>query len=284
MKRETLLLMSTILLVAGFNSLALAQEQTELEHPVIKPLPGATLKEKFSKKENFSAKTFRIKEDNKTQNVEKKGQYWRLRYEFIGADGQVDRSKSRVEVIENYIAAVLERGGKVENKGSNYLVFSVPRKDGGLSWAYVNATSGSYLIEIIDEKPLERVLTFGADELKLALDAEGRVAVYGINFEIDKADLQLGAEEVISEIVKLMQMYPELKIEIQGHTDNTGTAQHNLELSNRRADTVMKFMTLYGIEASRLVAKGYGQAQPLASNDTEEGRAQNRRVELVKIQ
>ena len=80
-----------------------------------------------------------------------------------------------------------------------------------------------------------------------------------------------------------MKLYPELKIEIQGHTDNTGSADHNLKLSTERAETVKEFMQLYGIESIRLVSKGFGMIKPIESNDSEEGRAKNRRVELVKM-
>jgi outer membrane protein OmpA-like peptidoglycan-associated protein len=119
--------------------------------------------------------------------------------------------------------------------------------------------------------------------MKRALDEEGRVAVYGIYFDIDKATLELGAEKVLIEMVKLMKNYSDLKIEIQGHTDNSGPAAHNLDLSKRRAETVKKFLLAYGIETPRMVAKGYGEEKPVAPNDTEAGRAQNRRVELVKL-
>ena len=88
--------------------------------------------------------------------------------------------------------------------------------------------------------------------------------------------------ELLAEIVKLMLLYPELSLEIQGHTDNQGTAEHNLDLSRRRADTVRRFILLFGVGESRLVSEGYGLTRPVAPNDTEEGRAKNRRVELVK--
>ena len=112
---------------------------------------------------------------------------------------------------------------------------------------------------------------------------EGNVAIYGINFDIDRATLKVGAEKVLIEMVKLMKNNPDLKIEIQGHTDNTGAADHNLDLSGRRAETVKKFLLAYGIEAPRMVVKGYGEEKPVATNDTEDGRAMNRRVELKKI-
>ena len=138
-------------------------------------------------------------------------------------------------------------------------------------------------MKIVDEKSLKTVLDFGAEELKKALDTHGHIAVYGINFLVNSDSLQVGAAKILEEFARLMILYPDLKIEIQGHTDNTGAAVHNLKLSNRRAQTVLKFILLYGIDPTRILAKGYGMTKPVDTNDTNEGRAKNRRVELLKI-
>jgi len=269
-----------IICSGGFSVLS---SQDKLEHPVIKPMPGALLQERSSNREDFSTYQFRLKVGNSSKNVEKGGQFWNLRYVIQDAGGNIDRSTSVTEIIENYRAATREKGGEIHNKGSNSLVFSIPRKDGGTSWAKLVGSAGRYVLYIIDEKPLDPVLSFGVDELKKALDVHGRVSVYGINFAVDKAVLELGAEDMIKEFVKLMQLYPELKIEIQGHTDNTGSAQHNLQLSNKRAEAVKQYMLLFGVDPSRTISKGYGMTQPIEDNSTEKGRAKNRRVELVKI-
>ena len=126
-------------------------------------------------------------------------------------------------------------------------------------------------------------MSFGAEQMKKALDEEGHVAVYGIHFDTDKATLKLGAEKVLIEMVRLMKNYPSLKIEIQGHTDNTGSPEHNLDLSKRRAETVKKFLLTYGVPGDHMIPEGYGEGKPVESNETEEGRTKNRRVELVKI-
>ncbi|MFC2158342.1 OmpA family protein [Acidobacteriota bacterium] len=271
------------LLIMGCVGISLLAGQDKLEHPVIKPMPGALLTERSSNREDFSTYQFRMKVGNSTKNVEKGGQFWTLRYEIRDAGGSIDRGTSITEIIENHVAATREKGGEIHNRGNNSLVFSIPWEGGGTSWASLVGSAGRYVLYIIDEKSLAPVLSFGAEELKVALDAEGRVAVYGINFAVDKAVLELGAEDVIKEIVKLMLLYPELKIEIQGHTDNTGSAQHNLQLSNRRAEAVKQYMLLFGVGSASLISKGYGMTQPIADNGTEEGRAKNRRVELVKI-
>ncbi len=283
MKKIALSTLLSIFLIMSSLSVSAFQDKEKLEHPVIKPMPGSSLIERSSRHESYFSLKLLAKEGGKKVNKEVSGEYWRLRYEILDSSGEKIMSVSRGEIIGNYISAALEKGGTEHSKGSNFLVFSVPRKDGGITWAKMVASSGEYTLEIIDEKPLVPVLSFGAEELKKALDAEGRIAVYGINFAVDSDRLQLGAEKVLSEFVKLMSLYPDLEIEIQGHTDNTGTAQHNLDLSGKRAETVKQFIVLYGIESSRLVSKGYGLTNPIESNDTEEGRAKNRRVELMKI-
>lgn len=283
MKKIALTTLFSILLIMSSLSVLAFQESEKLEHPVIKPMPGANLIERSSRHESYSTLTIRVVEGGMRVSKDVSGEYWRLRYEMLDSNGEKIKSVSKGEIIGNYISAALEKGGTEHSKGSNSLVFSVPRKDGGTTWVKLIIASADYTLEIIDEKPLVPVLSFGAEELKKALDSEGRIAVYGINFAVDSDRLQLGAEKVLSEFVKLMSLYPDLEIEIQGHTDNTGAAQHNLDLSGKRAESVKKFIMLFGIESSRLVSKGYGLTKPIESNDTEEGRAKNRRVELVKI-
>ncbi len=283
MKKITLAVLLSIFLIMSSLTVLAFQENEKPEHPVIKPMPGANLIERSSRHESYFTISLRVNEGGMRVTKKVSGEYWRLRYEMLDSSGEKIKSVSKGEIIGNYISAALEKGGKEHSKGSNSLVFSVPRKDGGITWAKLIIASADYTLEIIDEKPLVPVLSFGAEELKKVLDSEGRIAVYGINFAVDSDRLQLGAEKVLAEFVKLMTLYPDLKIEIQGHTDNTGAAQHNLDLSGRRAETVKKIMVLYGIESSRLVSKGFGLTKPIESNDTEEGRAKNRRVELVKI-
>ncbi len=283
MKKIALTTLISIFLIMSSLSVLAFQDNEKLEHPVIKPMPGANLIERSSKHESYFTLTIRVVEGGMRVSKDVSGEYWRLRYELLDSNGVKIKSVSRGEIIGNYVSAALEKGGREHSKGSNSLVFSIPRKDGGTTWAKLIIASADYTLHIIDEKPLVPVLSFGAEELKKALDAEGRVAVYGINFAVDSDRLQLGAEKVLSEFVKLMTLYPDLKIEIQGHTDNTGAAQHNLELSGRRAESVKNFIVLFGVESSRLVSKGYGMTNPIETNDTEEGRAKNRRVELMKI-
>jgi outer membrane protein OmpA-like peptidoglycan-associated protein len=110
-----------------------------------------------------------------------------------------------------------------------------------------------------------------------------KIVTHGINFDINKADIKPESMGTINAIVGILKSNPELKFEIQGHTDNSGVAANNLTLSQKRADEVKKQITALGIDAARLTTKGYGDTKPISDNGTPEGKANNRRVEFVKI-
>ena len=130
---------------------------------------------------------------------------------------------------------------------------------------------------------MEQSLGFlDASQMKEALDRDGRVALH-VNFDTDKATLREDAHPVIAEVAKLLGQDPELRLSIEGHTDNTGGAEHNQALSTARARAVLGALVGLGIDPARLQSRGFGQDKPVADNATPEGRAGNRRVELVRL-
>lgn len=120
-----------------------------------------------------------------------------------------------------------------------------------------------------------------AVQMKKDIDANGK-AILNINFDTDKSDLLPDGKKVVDEIFTLMKNNPDLKIAIEGHTDNAGSGEHNKKLSADRANTILRSLTGRGIAASRLTAAGFGAERPLVANDSKENMAKNRRVELVK--
>lgn len=114
------------------------------------------------------------------------------------------------------------------------------------------------------------------------LVTETRIITHGILFDVDKADIKPQSMGTLNQICQLMKDHPDFNYEIGGHTDNTGTAEHNMELSQQRAEAVKKQLVSMGIDAGRLTTKGYGDTQPIQDNATGEGHANNRRVEFVK--
>ena len=114
------------------------------------------------------------------------------------------------------------------------------------------------------------------------LDAFGRARVYGINFDIDSDKLRPESKPTLDKIASILKLKKEWKLTIEGHTDSTATAEHNQALSERRAASVKAYLQAAGVDAARLKTAGFGATKPIAPNDNELGRAQNRRVELVK--
>ncbi len=114
------------------------------------------------------------------------------------------------------------------------------------------------------------------------LAAEGHVRIYGINFDVDSDHLRADAKPAVDELLDALKANPAWHVSIEGHTDATGGAAHNLDLSQRRAAAVKAALVAAGIAADRMGTAGFGQAKPVASNDTGIGRARNRRVEIVK--
>ena len=223
------------------------------------------------------------------------------------------KGRSHAEIFANYLGAVKKAGfqttftckeqecfldGKASNNsafcgdrsigtlpsaGSRYLAAKLPRKDGDVHIAvhvYEHFTDLHY----VTVKPMETGLVkVDAKALKAGIEVDGHVAVYGIDFDTGKAELKPGSAPVIAEIVKLLKADPTLKLHVVGHTDSVGAFDGNLGLSRRRAESVVKELTArQGIAASRLRPDGVGSLVPLSTNDIGEGRAKNRRVDLVK--
>jgi len=137
---------------------------------------------------------------------------------------------------------------------------------------------------VVDMKPMEAgLITVDAAALAGDIARTGHVAVYGIYFDTGKAEVKPESDATLKEIAKLLQQDPKLKLHVVGHTDNVGEIAMNMDLSRRRGNAVVQALTSkHGIAAARLRADGVGPLTPVASNDTEEGRSKNRRVELVK--
>lgn len=139
-------------------------------------------------------------------------------------------------------------------------------------------------VDFIEVKPMETgLVVVNADALAKDIAKTGHVAIYGIYFDFDKADVKPESDPVLKEIAKLLQQNPKLKLYVVGHTDNVGDLTYNMKLSQARAGAVVEeLVSKYGVDAKRLKAHGVGPLSPVVSNNTEEGRAKNRRVELVE--
>lgn len=140
------------------------------------------------------------------------------------------------------------------------------------------------MVDIIEAKDREKkMVTVDAGAMAKSIDATGRVALYGIYFDFNKADLKPESDSTLTEIAALMKQNGGLKLLVVGHTDNVGSFPFNMDLSQRRAAAVVAALTArFSVVKERLTPVGVSFASPVATNKTEEGRAKNRRVELVE--
>lgn len=175
-----------------------------------------------------------------------------------------------------------------------YLAAKLPRPEGDVYaaiYAVMNKSGGGpnkdrtmVQLDLIELQPMEnKMVVLDADKLDAGLATDGRIAVYGILFDFDKADIRPDSKPQLNEIATLLNERPDLNILIVGHTDNEGELDYNQLLSARRASAVVDVLTdTYGINAARVTPVGAGMAAPVATNRTEKGRAANRRVEIVE--
>lgn len=172
------------------------------------------------------------------------------------------------------------------NGGDVYVSIYAATQTGGSMGNISTALKGRVLVmlDVLETKAMQQNLAFvSAEQIGGALGKDGRIALYGILFDFDKADIKPESDKQLAEMANLLKATAGLKVFIVGHTDNKGTLAYNTDLSQRRADAVARALsTRFGIAADRMVSKGVGPLSPLAPNDTQDGQAKNRRVELVK--
>jgi outer membrane protein OmpA-like peptidoglycan-associated protein len=203
-----------------------------------------------------------------------------------------DAQKSSViQIMRNYSNAIKSMSGTViyegmpqnaecaENNGLNMVVGKAV-KDGNELWVEAVTLGGDdFYLTIVLKELMKQDVT--ASNMFEALNRDGHIALY-INFDTGKSIIRDESKPIIEQIVQMMKSNPDLKIGVEGHTDNVGTPASNKTLSEARAKSVVSAIVGQGISAERLSPAGYGQDKPIGDNNTEEGRAKNRRVELVK--
>lgn len=201
------------------------------------------------------------------------------------------QKSSAIQVTRNYSNAIKSMGGTIiyqgapqdaecaDNNGLNMVVGKVVNGPDEL-WVEVATLGGeNYTLTVVIKELMKQDVT--ASSIFEALNRDGRIALY-INFDTGKSVIRDDSKPIIDQIVEMMKSNTDLKIGVEGHTDNVGTPASNKTLSEARAKSVVAAIVAQGISADRLSPAGFGQDRPIADNNTEEGRAQNRRVELVK--
>lgn len=253
------------------------------DHPLLSRYPDSRILEYET---NFNGVDFRVTGPGgraTEQRVE--GDMTAIRYFHNNAD----RQPSPLQVIRNYQNAIKSAGGTVVferlpkdgDGGETTLRATAAGKD---VWVKVipdifGAPTQSYQLVIVEVAAMSQLVS--ASQMADALKRDGFIALY-ITFDTGKADLKPDGLSTVREIVGLMTSDPALRLSVEGHTDNVGTAQANKTLSMARATSVMNAVVAGGIARDRLTADGFGQERPVADNRTAEGRSKNRRVELVR--
>ena len=281
------------------------------DHPLLKRFEGSEIVR--YKAAPFDTLDFYKKDKTK---VTSEGQMVRIVFKVPAG------KSSSLEVYRNYENELKEKGWELVNSGPSELgprdlitqqglglnvfaivlrkpfyVYAIKHDPGGdvhlaVTIAEVNQDNGDFKaeeviasVDSIQVKPVANKMVDGtASDMANEIASSGRVNLYGIYFDFDKAEIKPQSKPTLDEVAKLLSNDASLRLQVVGHTDNQGTAEYNNDLSIRRAQAVVKeLITTYNVAANRLEPSGAGFTKPVASNDTEEGRAKNRRVELVKM-
>jgi len=233
----------------------------------------------------FESFNFPVTKNKGTSQVPVEGHYYQIEYQRNPSTGPV----GALQIKRNYQNAATAKGGKVlfdDGPQGSDMTFELT-KPGSEIWVLLHIASVGpdyYYLNIVEKQAMKQEVTIDAAAMANSIADTGSVAIYGINFDTGSSVIKPESEPAIDEIVKLLTNKPALKVGIVGHTDMVGDAASNLKLSQARAQAVITaLVSKHGIAATRLVAFGAGPWAPLASNKTDDGRAKNRRVELVEI-
>jgi OOP family OmpA-OmpF porin len=249
--------------------LAAQDAEKSKDYPALKRWPHSHI-DSYSDKD-FDA--FEFETPDNTTRVE--GRTIHLSYAY----DEGTEEPSELKFLRNYQNALEKAGWTIVSKPENHFVIAKLTKEQKEVWVEIRPTNGGYYFDVVEKGEMKQEVS--ASDMLNELNASGHVALQ-INFDSGKAIIKDDSKPIVAEMVKLLQESPELIVEIQGHTDNTGDAAADQVLSEQRATAVKSALMAEGIAASRLTAKGYGLTKPVADNSTPEGRAKNRRVELVK--
>jgi outer membrane protein OmpA-like peptidoglycan-associated protein len=198
--------------------------------------------------------------------------------EFHSWDIATREGMSELQVYRNFLTALKNAGMTIDYANSPDQL--VAHK--GATWVFIESKGTFYYQTIVTEKQMQQEVTADASALSAEIKKSGHVAVYGIHFDTGKAAILPDSEQTLKQILALLTQDAELKLRVEGHTDNLGIAAANQALSEKRAQAVVGWLVANGVDGARLSAKGFGQSKPLADNGTADGRAKNRRVELAR--
>ena len=274
MKKTLIAIFSLVFVLVSFAfSLADQDIKGSKDHPLLSRMPDFRISGYLDR--DFESHKFYDK-DGKRIPIE--GHYYQINY-FLNK-GAVP--PGALKIIRNIQDALKKVGGKVIYEGGRHSTIMV-QKAGNETWVGVEAFSGEYNLTIVEKETMKQEVVANAEAMGNDINTTGHVSVYGIYFDTGKSAIKPESDGAISEIAKLLGNDGSLKLYVVGHTDNVGSLDSNMKLSKDRADAVVNALSgKHDIAAVRLKPYGVASLSPITSNDTEDGRAKNRRVELVK--
>lgn len=236
------------------------------DHPMFNRLSGFFITD-YSVEE-FGSHLFYDQNDNE---VTVEGKKTSIRYDSENEVGAL-------KIIRNFSNAIKKIGGTAYEQYENrvYLYIKQGNKE---TWAEVFAGDYDYDLTIVEKGEVEQEVT--ANAILKELNETGKAILY-INFDSGKATIKKESMPVVEQIIEMMKQAKDIKLSVEGHTDSDGSNESNLKLSEARAKAVVEAITKGGIDAARLSSAGFGEEKPIADNSTAEGKAKNRRVELIK--
>ena len=265
----------------AFSAPVMAQDEKPKDHSRFSGMPSYEIANVDD--QEFGGAEFYTGVGQEQKHVE--GKYWKIDYSL--KEGA--RKAGPLQIGRNYTAILLAKGGKKLTEelsaGGGSTTGTMPIGNGRMLWLEVNVSNSGelYSLMIVEEGDMKQDVEFTAGDLAEALKTKGSIAIRNILFDTGKATIKPESAGALAIIADALKGDVALKIEIQGHTDNVGAPAANLKLSQDRAAAVKAYLvSTGGIAALRLTTAGLGDTKPVADNTTEEGRAQNRRVELVK--
>lgn len=278
MKKVFTVIFSLFFLLTGKSLSQTAQQDIKgsKDHPLISRMPDFRISE--YKETEFDSYKY-MGADKKPLIIE--GHKYSILYNLN--NGAPDPGELKIR--RNVQDALKKIGGKIlHDDNFNKLSTIVVKKDSKETWIEIRCYSGKmYRLSIVEREIMEQEIVADANAMGNDINSTGHVSVYGIFFDSGKAEIKPESDSAIVQISLLLKNNASLNLYVVGHTDNVGAIDSNMKLSKERADAVVNaLVTKYGISTTRLKSYGVASLVPVASNDTEEGKAKNRRVELVK--
>jgi len=264
---KTVIFVTIVIMILLFTSYCTAQDISgSKDHPMFNRISGFYISDYVA--EDFGTHEFYYENDQYV-NVEGKKTY--IYYEC-------DCEDAPLKIIRNFSNAAKKIGGKSFEYTDHTATIFV--KEGNKeTWVEVWATPETYSLTIIEKGEVEQEIT--ANAILKELNETGKAILY-INFDSGKSTIKKESLPVVEQIIEMMNLAGDILISVEGHTDSDGSNEANLKLSDARAKAVVDAIVKGGINKSRLTSKGFGEEKPIADNITEEGKAKNRRVELIK--